>query len=619
MSTALLQELHQEVRRLYIAGSDLAPGDFRLKRLLPQFQQLGERAAIFKRLGEGISALLEPAEGLTSAIQLQDLALLLGSVLYTQGSTAPDGEIMEMDSYKIYLSTSFTYRKLAEVQKALSTTGSGRYEIVVAAFAEGMFHDLRLFPFAIKALEDPYVEIAEFAMDKILPSYGLPVAPHLIELFNPAGGRSETRKLRVIHKVGGEEILELVYNAAENGSDEMRITAIGLLAGDERYEEALLKWTKEKKKIIREAAYNALATHTLATSTSKGVLERLYEAFSGKDMELVAHALSGIPITELDERIVGDFAVELSKAVEVSKDDKQAKEQWLRLQNFMVALRGRQSQSLTAIYTDVLKNYSLYSSLRIGNLLDHAVAYMEKLSSEAALILLQEVEKQDSSYTPNAFRLAYRSLSAQQLYDQYGLTLMNKLKSLIGKEKGSKVRDQRVLDTIEEMVLTWTYQTSEAVWGASSGREISYSVAEMPSRQQIAADWDSRWLKWFMDKDKAELVTVFATPGEPAVVQYLLHSLEKHPEFRNHLACLVLRGLERAEAKPEVRQEALVKALEDKRNNNCYIFDRYVFEQLCQLPSSYHQRLVAVLPNYKYEGEQQLQYAIGLISQRGEV
>lgn len=41
MSTALLQELHQEIRRLYIAGSGLAAGDFRLKRLLPQFQQLG--------------------------------------------------------------------------------------------------------------------------------------------------------------------------------------------------------------------------------------------------------------------------------------------------------------------------------------------------------------------------------------------------------------------------------------------------------------------------------------------------------------------------------------------------------------------------------------------------
>lgn len=60
MSTALLQELHQEYRRLYIAGSELAAGDFRLKRLLPQFQQLGERSPVFKKLGEGMTALIEP-------------------------------------------------------------------------------------------------------------------------------------------------------------------------------------------------------------------------------------------------------------------------------------------------------------------------------------------------------------------------------------------------------------------------------------------------------------------------------------------------------------------------------------------------------------------------------
>lgn len=87
MSTALLQELHQEVRRLYIAGSDLAAGDFRLKRLLPQFQQLGERAPVFKRLGEGITALIEPGSTAepVSAAKLQELTLLLESVLYTQG------------------------------------------------------------------------------------------------------------------------------------------------------------------------------------------------------------------------------------------------------------------------------------------------------------------------------------------------------------------------------------------------------------------------------------------------------------------------------------------------------------------------------------------------------
>lgn len=136
MSTALLQELHQEVKRLYIAGSELAAEDFRLKRLLPQFQQLGERAPIFKRLGEGIALVIasDPSEGSSSAQQLQDLSVLLSSVLHTQGVTSPDGELLEVQVHPLSLPTQFSYRKLSAVQLALSTRGGGRYEIIKEAY-----------------------------------------------------------------------------------------------------------------------------------------------------------------------------------------------------------------------------------------------------------------------------------------------------------------------------------------------------------------------------------------------------------------------------------------------------------------------------------------------------
>lgn len=127
MSTALLQELHQEVKRLYIAGSELAAEDFRLKRLLPQFQQLGERAPIFKRLGEGIVAVIEPdpSEGSSSAQSLQELNVLLSSVLFTQGATSPDGDLLEVQVHPLKLPTQFSYRKLSAVQMALKTRGEG--------------------------------------------------------------------------------------------------------------------------------------------------------------------------------------------------------------------------------------------------------------------------------------------------------------------------------------------------------------------------------------------------------------------------------------------------------------------------------------------------------------
>lgn len=130
---------------------------------------------------------------------------------------------------------------------------------MLEAFKDGVFEDLRLLPLAVSALGDPYAELADFAMNKIVPSYGPAAADYLVEHFNPAGGKSEVRKLHVIKAVGRPELLEEIFKAAGSGSDDVRAAAILCLAGQQEYVQALLDWTTDKKKPIREAAYTALA------------------------------------------------------------------------------------------------------------------------------------------------------------------------------------------------------------------------------------------------------------------------------------------------------------------------------------------------------------------------
>ncbi|GGF84478.1 hypothetical protein GCM10010912_32090 [Paenibacillus albidus] len=612
MSTALLQELHQEVRRLYIAGSDLAPGDFRLKRLLPQFQQLGERAAVFKRLGEGISALVEPGSGQgdSPAVQLQELATLLSSVLYTQGSTDADGEPGALKTEAVRLSTTYTYRKLAEVQTALSTTGSGRYEIVTDAYKAGLFQDLRLFPYALKALSDPYVEIADYATEHILPAYGAPVAVQLIKSFNPAGGKTESRKLRVMAAVHPEAGGSIILDAAQNGSDEVRVTAIELLSGYEEHEDLLLDLSKDKRKTIREAAYKALANGGSAQAA-----ERLYEAFEGKDREIVAYALSGASITGLHERIIERFALELVHAAEIGSDKAKKEELMARLNHYRTALYGISSEALTALYTDVIAKYGLYLSLGLVDLVNWAVSYMKHSDSPEVLALLQALEKRHNRYLPEAFEVAGRILSPSELFDQYAGSIIKSGSQQDIKE--ARLREQKLLQTIGGKVISRTYTNYEKVW--SPGHyQYTYSHIEMISPEE-AAKWDSRWLNWFLDRGDLELVSVFARPDEPAAKQFLLDKLQDNPEFRNKFATLLLMGLERAEAAPEVRHEALMTALEDKRNTRCYNFDLYVFEQLCKLPSYYKERLEAVRSFYNHDAGEQLDYVLKMISQRGEI
>ena len=47
MSIALLTECDREVKRLAIAGSTLAPGDYRLKRLIEPLEQAGAKVPVF--------------------------------------------------------------------------------------------------------------------------------------------------------------------------------------------------------------------------------------------------------------------------------------------------------------------------------------------------------------------------------------------------------------------------------------------------------------------------------------------------------------------------------------------------------------------------------------------
>ncbi|WP_019911354.1 hypothetical protein [Paenibacillus sp. HW567] len=605
MSTALLQELHQEVRRLYIAGSDLAAGDFRLKRLLPQFQQLGERAAVFKRLGEGISSLLEPAGGQepAPAVQLQELTLLLESVLYTQGATTPDGTPGALRTRSFALETKLPYRKLAAVRQALTTTGGGRHEIVVDAFKEGMFQDLRLLPLAIAALSDPYAEIADFAMTEILPSYGPAIADYLLETFNPAGGRSEVRKLKVIGKAGGDGLLGEIFKAAESGSDDIRVAAIECLGGHEEYTSNLLEWTMDKKKVIREAAFAALA----AGGSPQGG-ERLFEAFNTKkDRALVAAALAEWPSAELGARLSTLFMEELREAPVENGDKKKTEAVWEGIQPFLTALYEERNPQLDEIYSYVIAEYHRFSSLGWMPLMDRAALYKELASSEPALAELQELEKLNSRYVPNYFRAAQQLLTPADLYKEFGGTMMNKLKSKLAKNAGQ--RAQQLLETIERQIVNVESVVYKAGWELSSERE--YYAREMLSAETIAAKWDPHWLDWFIERNSLDLVCAFARPNHDGVRSYLLNKLQEQGKRRSHDAMNhIFMGLERSGMAEAERQELLMNVLENDRSFNPYMFDYYLLNQMLRFPPGYIGRIEAVLPKYRYESHRQLEYLI---------
>ncbi|OKP82670.1 HEAT repeat domain-containing protein [Paenibacillus sp. P32E] len=616
MSTALLQELHQEVRRLYIAGSDLAAGDFRLKRLLPQFQQLGERAAVFKRLGEGITSLLEPGDGqgTPAAVRLQELTLLLESVLYTQGVTAPEGTPGELRSRNLSLDTKFPYRKLAVVRQALTTTGSGRYEIVTEAFKEGMFQDLRLLPLAIAALNDPYSEIAEFSMTEILPAYGPAIAGYLIENLNIAGGKSEVRKLKTIAKAGGTEVLEEIFQAAETGSDDIRAAAIECLGSHEVYLPALLEWSTDKKKVIREAAYKALTT-----GGSPQGEDRLYEAFAAKkDRELVADALVYSSSEPLAERLSVLYMQELREAPQENVDKKKTEEVWSRIRPFATVLSGQRNPQLDELYSYVIQEYARFASLGYTTIINEAAWYKQRAASESAFEELQQLQKQDSRYFPHYFRAAQQLMTPDELYRHFGGTMINKLKAVVTKD--SAQRNKLLMDTIKEQVMTAEELLYDAVWDPQ--RERQYRELGMLSPEKIQAAWDLRWLDLFIHRDVPELVCAFAHPGHEESRRYLLNKLSEQnnqqKRQRNHeFFTNIFTGLERSGMQDPELLELMMSVMENEKNYNPYRFDYAQFQQMLRFPASFSSRLEALLPNQRYyESRAQLEYVIHQLRSR---
>src|SRR5215471_17837933 len=187
MSLALIEESAKEVRRLAIAGSPLAVGDFRLKKLIAPLEQAGAKVPVFAQVAKAISELVDGKEATASA-NLLNLSTLLNAILYTQGQTGTEGACSELELHAITCSSTRTSaRVLKPVVTALTNAGPERLELIKEAIERGTFGDLRLIKPAIRALDDNFPEIADLIAEKVLPAYGSGIVPLVKKEFDLKG------------------------------------------------------------------------------------------------------------------------------------------------------------------------------------------------------------------------------------------------------------------------------------------------------------------------------------------------------------------------------------------------------------------------------------------------
>jgi len=548
MSLETLHELDRETRRLFIAGSKLARGDLRLTKLLPAVKKLGEASPVFARVAQAVELTLgaEPDEADT---RLLDLSALLHSIMHTQGRTDVPGETSPLEGADSFDYGMQPYRKLKPVIEALTVKGQGRMEVIRQACEEGTVRDYRLILPAIAALDDSYAEIPEIAEEKIVPGFEQAALPALLASFRPDGGKGDSRRLRLIHRLQGEAAKALLLRAAEEGSPEVRAAAIEQLGSYADQESFLLGQADEKRKEVRRAALLALAK--LGTPTAS---DRIYKAFVSKDRELAVEPIRLSADEELAQRAVA-YARTVNE--NMAADAAKSEEAWAPIQSALDALGDRKSAESTALLKELFSN-PLFAA--------HAPYWLQRTAGD----LLTDDDGQDARsfavsladnnrgrYLGISLYAAVRSMTPAEVYERF-----SKYK-VTGKRKALAESMQGLLPTI--------------------------AAAMMREEREEPFRLDSRWLELFIEQDELEVVTRLVDDFDRQAERYLLAKCEAKPQLAEEGTVHALLALFKIGSKQA--PDMLMHVLESGQRRTIYYLSPAQRYLLGRLPGSYADKL----------------------------
>jgi len=563
MSLALIEESATEVRRLAIAGSPLAVGDFRLKKLILPLEQAGAKVPVFAQVAKAMSEVVNGTEA-ESATRLLSLSTLLNAILYTQGLTGAAGNLEKLETFPTSRATTrTTSRVLKPLVEALTASGGGRFEIVKSAVERGAFNDLRLIDPAIRALGDNYPELADLVAEKILPGYGPGIVPRLKQTFDLKGKRQDGRKLEVMHRLDPAGTLELCKKALEDGSVEVKVAAIGRLGQHEDCLSLVLEQANAKNKQLRAAALETLAEHDRPEIT-----KIFTELVKGKALDILVR-----PFRTLRNQQVLTALLEEGKRVfdSVLKGDS---EQIPRFWEILDCLDHRTESKVEEFLLNCFASAGKLTKVKAAKnsifggpeLLTRFALLLCNMGSPRALeAVLAQRETLPVAAFPQVLQSALRTWSPEKVFVEFSPLLVETRGA--GKEKSEHL--QRII--------------AAAHWDETSRFNPMAYVEPEESDDKFLRKyaWDARWLDAAIKTDKGSVVCSLARPNHKAALNYLLKLGEAK---KTSDAGMTLRGLVRCKY-PKVTDYFL--ELVTKKTKNAKHLDyelQFLFENARHLP-----------------------------------
>jgi hypothetical protein len=585
MSIPVLIQVYEETRRLAIAGSAVAPGDFRLKKLIPPLEKSGEKAPIFVKVAQSVQAVVD-SDDKTASTALLDLTTLVNAILHTQGETGAAGEFKPLETTDLGAhSTQAGARLLKPLLEALSSTGSGRMELVRDAFERGAFQDLRLVQPALRAIDDPYPEIADLIVGKVLPLYGKAVLPMLRSTLEIKGRGGHLHRLQLMHRLDPQGCRDLVELALNEGSKEMKVAAVECLGTADADLAYLLDQARAKAKDVRAAALRALAA---AGSSAAEVVAALIRAIDSPDLELIAPQLGDSPLPEVRSYVLEQAERQLAELLK-SKDKKLAGDAVTRLQQLVLSLSRRTDDGAEAFLIRCFDGAPALAAIKSepsGTDLNEFVAHVLSQGTPRMQKRLVSAHKGLSGgMLSSAVYAARATLTPADFYAEFSPLLKGASEKLTKKNTAEHERGMALLGVLNTRDQQRPYFNRH--WTSASRHQRQRRTIHLPAL-------DPRWLDAAVEAGTVGLVCALARPGHEAANRFLSNQLA-HPT-KPHESQEVLRTMVRI--KHPDATDALIAALQKQATDTHFHYFSYWYgPMIADLPGSALPKLEALLPS----------------------
>ncbi|HMK48111.1 MAG TPA: tetratricopeptide repeat protein [Methanocella sp.] len=325
MSVSIVNNAHAEIRRLAVAGSDIASGDNRVKRLALDIRKMGETVPVFARLADSIDSLVDPGAG-GSAGKLLEAAALANALLYAQGVVGVEGELIVLGSSGLDLPIVSSYWTISGVKEAIGACGVRRMRLFEKVCEGGEFVDLRLLDTFLGLLYDPSDDVANLVCRKILPDYGEIILPQLLSGYNVKGKVGDCRRLELIAGILKEEGKDMYLDSLKRGYAGVKVSALKCLRCVPVATDVVIKYSRSKNRNVRVTAFELLAG-----DGSEAAADRIIEALRNDEELYYVRALSNHlisddlkPQSELVRKLIEEWDSYLSCYQQKKADQKMA-------------------------------------------------------------------------------------------------------------------------------------------------------------------------------------------------------------------------------------------------------------------------------------------------------